>query len=434
MKRLPAAKDASPATLAGARLTEHRLRNGLRVLIAARHLDPVVSVVLFYGVGSRTERPDEAGLSHFLEHLMFKGTPLFGKGEVDRITTALGGHNNAFTGPDHTAFWFELTSDRWETALEIEADRMRNLLLDAGEFAAEKAVVLEELAMDLDDPWRRLSLQVQETLFGRHPYARPVIGYADVLERATPEDVRSYYERFYCPANATLVVCGDVVPSRALKLVRKHFGQLERGEDPALATPPAPPLREPLGERRVTTTWDDPVVRMVVGWPAAAVGEGDDFVLDVLSTVLTGGRLSRLYRRMVVTDGLATSVSTSNDARVEGGAFWLYAEGVAGVEVSALELAVDEELARLTTEAVPAAELRRAKKILTAGTAYECETVSDLAEHLGGYAVDVDWRLTLELAARRNAVRASDLRRVARELLAPERRVVGLSLPRASRS
>ena len=150
-KASAAAKTAKPMK-AGAIIHEHRLRNGLQVLIAERHDDPVVAAMVFYGVGARNERAEEAGVSHFLEHMMFKGSSKFGKGEVDRITTVLGGSNNAFTTPDHTAYWFELASDRWEIALDIEADRMSGLALDPKEFQSEKKVVLEELSMGRDDP------------------------------------------------------------------------------------------------------------------------------------------------------------------------------------------------------------------------------------------------------------------------------------------
>ena len=165
MPRQAAPRTSSPRGLAravelpgtGARLHEHRLRNGLRVLLVERHADPVVTSLLWYDAGARDEAPHEAGVAHFLEHMMFKGTRRHGKGQVDAITTQLGGSNNAFTSYDHTAYWFELSSDRWETALELEADRMRGLRLDEAEFRSEKAVVLEELAMGLDEPWRRLT-------------------------------------------------------------------------------------------------------------------------------------------------------------------------------------------------------------------------------------------------------------------------------------
>ncbi len=172
--------------------------------------------MLWYRVGARNETEKEAGVSHFLEHMMFKGSARYGKGDIDRITTTLGGTNNAFTTADHTAYWFEFASDRWESALEIEADRMRALLLDPAEFEAEKQVVLEELAQGEDDPWRVLSQEVQSALFPRHPYRRPVIGYADTLKALSVAEMRDYYERFYHPGNAVLVVSGDIEPARAL--------------------------------------------------------------------------------------------------------------------------------------------------------------------------------------------------------------------------
>ncbi len=414
--------------LCGAHISEHRLRNGLRVIIAERHLDPVVAAMVWYGVGARHERPEEAGLSHFLEHMMFKGTARYGKGEVDRITTSLGGSNNAFTTPDYTAYWFELASDRWENALEIEADRMQGLLLDSVEFEAEKSVVLEELAMGLDDPWRRLARSVAELVFGRHPYSRPVIGYEDVLQAADTELMEKFYRRFYQPANATVLICGDVRTGPALKKIRTHFGSLRGSFDPD-AAPRRPAIAEPLGERRVQLSWDDPTARMIMAWPTTPVGTPVDFALDVLSTLLTGGRLARLYRSLVLDQGIATSVSTSNDARAEGGAFWLYAEAAPGVEPAQLEAAVDEELGRLRSELIPAAELKRAKAVLVAGQVGEGETVSDLAEHLGGYAMDSDWLLTLELTERRKKVNAQAVREVTRDWLVDRRRVVGWSVP-----
>ncbi len=419
------------ATLSGAAIHEHRLRNGLRVLIAERHSDPVVAVMLWYGVGSLHEAPHEAGVSHFLEHMMFKGTARFGKGVVDRITTELGGSNNAFTSSDHTAYWFELASDRWEAALELEADRVHDLTLEPGEFEAEKAVVLEELSMGNDDPWRRLSREVQAVLFGRHPYARPVIGYADALEGLTRAQMQAYYRRHYRVDNATLVVCGDVRPGPALKAIRRHFGPLPRGE--AAAPSFRPELREPLGERRLEVGWDDPAARLSIAWPGATVGTDEDFGLDLISAILTSGRLSRLYRRLVLDEGLATFVSTSNDARVEGGGFWLQAETVNGADPARLEAAVDEELARLAEETVSPAELKRAKRLLAAGEAYEAETVTDLAERIGEYATDADWRLLLEFGRRRAAVRRSDVRRLAARLLQRRRRVLGWSLPEERR-
>ena len=414
----------------GAVIHEHRLDNGMRVLLVERHLDPVVAVMMWYGVGARNEREDEAGVSHFLEHMMFKGSGRFGKGEVDRITTSLGGSNNAFTSSDHTAYWFEFASDRWEASLDIEADRMQNLALDPDEFGAERAVVLEELSIDEDDPWRHLSRQVQELVYPRHPYGRPVIGYAQVLERMSVDLMRSYYERFYHPGNATVVLCGDFDPTAALEAVRSRFESIPAGMPFEQADCYRARLGEPRSEKRITTHWDDGAARLCMGWPTVSVGSDDDFALDLATTVLSTGRLSRLHRSLVLERGLATSVSTSNDTRRDGGAFWLYAECVEGVDPGELEAAIDDEFSRLASEAAGDDELERAKAVLAAAEAYDWETVTDLAEDIGSYAVDAHWRLALEATERRARVTAAEVQSAAARLLTPGRRVLGWSLPK----
>jgi zinc protease len=427
----PAAVDIEEAQ---ARIHERRLANGLRVILVERHLDPVVAVTCWYRVGARNELEDEAGVSHFLEHMMFKGTKRHGKGEVDRTTTRLGGQNNAFTSYDHTGYWFELASDRWEAALDLEADRMRNLLLDPAEFASEKAVVLEELSMGLDDPWRALSQGINEMLFERHPYRRPIIGYPDVLERMTPEDMREYYDRFYHPGNATLVIAGDIKPTAAFKAVKERFGSIKAGPNFEAADPWRPELPQPTAERRLVQRWDDNASRLLIAWPGAKVGSDADFDLDIVSTALSAGRLALLYRSLVVEQQLATSISTQNDARLDGGGFWLYAEAAQGVAPEALEAAIDKELHKLRTEGLDPADVRRARKVLAAGEAYGTETISDLGEHVGEYAVDLDWPMAFELTKLRGKVSAARLRRSMASMLTDERRIVGWSIPREARA
>jgi zinc protease len=418
----------SNAKKSGASIVETKLENGLTVLVAERHFDPVVAVMLWYRCGARDEGEREAGVAHFLEHMMFKGSRRFGKGEVDLATTRLGGSNNAFTSADHTAYWFELASDRWEKALEIESDRMRGLLLDPAEFEAEKAVVLEELSMGEDDPWRVLVQQVQQALFGRHAYHRPVIGYVDTLKALTVDDMRAWYERHYHPANATLVVCGDTTVEAALAAARKHFGAIPAG--PAKASAWSAPAPAPRGEQRLSMEWDDDGKRVCIAWPTTKVGEDDDYALDVLATALSSGRNSRLHRLLVLEEGLATSVSTHNDTRVDGGAFWLYAQCAHGIEPQKLERALLAEVQRAREALLEPAELLRAKQIIEAGEAHDSETVSDLAEELGEYAVDAHWILAVEAVERIKAIDAAAVREAARRYLGDERRVVGWSLPK----
>ncbi len=436
LERTPRARRpaAGPAMKGGATIHEHVLANGLRVLLAERHADPVVAVMTWYKVGARNEREHEAGVSHFLEHMMFKGSARYEKGEVDRLTTRLGGSNNAFTSYDHTAYWFELAADRWELALEIEADRMQALTLDPAEFAAEREVVLEELAMGLDDPWRGLSDLVQAALFARHPYRRPIIGYPDALRALSLESMRDYYRRFYHPGNATLVLCGDLESEAALRAVEQRFGSIPRGMDYAAADCFRPSLDAPMGEQRLSMRWDDQGRRLALAWPTAPVGSDDDWTLDVISSVLTGGRSSRLHRRLVVEQGLATSVATHNDTRIEGGMFWLFAECAQGVEPARLEAALEAELERLARQRVPAAELARVRSMLAASEAHENETVSDLAEELGEFAVDVHWRVALEAHERLLGVEPETLRQTAGRLLTRERRVAGWCLPKGEQA
>ena len=427
----PLRRKASSSVLqmAGAEVSEHRLRNGMRVIVAERHADPVTASVLFYRVGARNETEREAGMSHFLEHMMFKGSRGYGKGEIDRVTTELGGQNNAFTGHDHTAYWFEFSSDRWEQALDMEADRMQSLLLDAEEFEAERAVVMEELAMGEDDPWRHLTRPIESALYPHHPYGRPIIGFMDTLAAMTPETMRDYYRRFYHPANATLVISGDVKPRRAVKAVRERFGDIAAGVPFEQADCFRSRIEEPRGEVRVSVRWDDAAHRLMMAWPTTPCGTDEDYASDLALTVLTSGRMSRLYRRLVLDEGLATSVSAANDARVEAGAFWLYAEAAQGVDPRILEAAVDEELERLATEQVAPAELERAKALMHACDAFDGETVSDVAEEIGEWAVDADWRMAFDGGARHDKISAEKLRETVARYLRPERRVYGWCHP-----
>lgn len=416
-------------TYCGATVHESALSNGMKVLVAERHLDPVVAVMVWYGVGGRHETPQMSGVSHFLEHMMFKGTDTLGKGAIDLETTVLGGSNNAFTTPDHTAYWFEFASDRWERALDLEADRMQSLKLDPEEFASEKQVVLEELSMGQDDPWRSLSQKVAATLFGRHPYARPVIGFRDTLIPMTAEEMRDHYDRFYRPGNATLVIAGDVDPKRALEAAEERFGKIadpELGPTDELRAQPEPAL---TGVVRINTTWDDQASRMIMAWPGGVFGSDDDFVFDVVVTILTGGKLSRLYRRAVVNEGLATSVSANNDARQAAGGFWIYAEAVQGVEPVAIETLIDEEVARISTDLVTDEELQRAKKLLDASDAFESETITDVAETLGEYATDLKWADALRVSERRNSVTKEMVRDTCARFLQARCRIIGWSLP-----
>jgi zinc protease len=256
-----------------------------------------------------------------------------------------------------------------------------------------------------------------------------VIGYSDTLKALRVPEMRNYYERFYHPGNAVLVVSGDFEPARALATVQRHLGSIPPGRPYAEADSFRAPAEAQRGEQRLTLRWDDAASRLCIAWPTVALGTDEDCILDLVSTLLAGGRLSRLYRRLVIEERCATSISVHNDTRVEGGCFWLFAECAQGTQPAKLERLIDAEFERLARVPVGRAELARAKRIIAAGEAHDAESVSDLAEDLGEFAIDADWRLALRTLERIQRASAEELRKTTAKLLVPERRVVGWCLP-----
>jgi zinc protease len=361
---------------------ELQLDNGFRALLLERRGLPVVASMVWYRVGSRDEHTAETGLSHFLEHMMFKGTDRFAKGEIDLLTSKMGGSNNAFTDTDVTAYHFSLAADRWHTALEIEANRMRQCRLDSAEFEAEKRVVLEELAMGEDHPWNGLAHAMGSLVYQVHPYHHPVIGWKGDLEQLRPERMRAYYDRHYGPNRAFLVAVGDFDAVATASRVRELFGDL-----PASAAEREAVLAEPpqAGERRAVIRFPGNLTRMAFAVRSCRVAEDDDFSLDVLATIAGNGRTSRLFQRLVEREQLATAVMTHNETRLDPGLFWIGVELRPGASADRAEALVRQELARLAETGPTAAELMRAKVQLRAAFQFEEETVLDLATKLGQF-------------------------------------------------
>src|SRR6266704_2788683 len=234
------------------------LPNGLVVLTKEVHTSPIVTSMIWYRVGSRNEELGHTGKSHFLEHMLFKGTERFKKGQIDLITLKNGGGNNAFTSHDFTAYYFNFASDRWDVALEIEADRMVNCAFEQDEFEAEKKVVIEELKTSLDSPWGLLMQDVEAAAFKVHPYRNPIVGWLQDVERATAEQQQAYYRRYYHPNNATLVIAGDFHTEDVLKKVERLFGSIPAGPKPTEMLLQEPQQR---GERRIKVRWRSKIPR-----------------------------------------------------------------------------------------------------------------------------------------------------------------------------
>ena len=409
---------------------EVRLENGFRALMLARRSLPVVASVLWYQVGSRDERTGEAGLSHFLEHMMFKGTDRYAKGQIDLLTSKMGGSNNAFTDNDSTAYYFSLASDRWETALEIEANRMRNCLLDPQEFASEKKVVLEELAMGEDDPWRPLYQATEALMFMVHPYHNPVIGYQQELDDVSADTMRAYYDRNYGPGRAFMVVVGDIDTARTRSRIEELFSPLE-----SCAHPRARVLAEPeqQGERRAVLRTSYNVARMCLGFPTCRMGERDDYALDVLAHHLGNGKNSRLYKRLVLEEEVVADVSVINEPRLDPGGLFVLAELREGADQEAVERAVSEEIQQLVTKGVPAADLNRIRAQIRSAFLFQDESVLDLAMKLARFeALTPDGHRTLEgVLPTYASLTNTELKRVAAKYFQPQRATLVWAVPDA---
>ncbi len=407
---------------------ELRLDNGFRALLVRRTSLPVVASVLWYQVGSRDERTGETGVSHFLEHMMFKGTDRYAKGEIDQQTAKMGGSNNAWTDNDSTAYYFSLAADRWEAALEIEASRMRRCALDPLEFASEKEVVLQELRMGEDDPWRPLFQSAESMMYQVHPYHHPIIGYAQDLERLQVADMRAYYDRSYGPNRAFLTVVGDIDVEQAGKRITELFGDI-----PSTAEPRREALTEPRqnGERRAVVTTNYQVARLCIGFPTCRMGERDDYALDLLAHALGNSKNSLLYRRLVLEEELVTYVGVYNETRLDPGVFMVLAELRSGADRAKVERIVREEIDKMTLQGVPKRELQRIRAQIAASFLFQDETVLDLAQKIARFeAMAPGGYRTLEtVLPTYESLSNAELKDVALRYFAPDRGTVVWALP-----
>jgi len=334
------------------------LDNGLVVLTREVHTSPIVTAMIWYRVGSRNEELGHTGKSHFLEHMLFKGTDRFKKGQIDLITHRNGGGNNAFTSHDFTAYYFNFASDRWDVALEIEADRMVNCAFEQDEFEAEKKVVIEELKTGLDSPWGLLLQDVEAAAFKIHPYRNPIVGWLQDVERATVEQQQAYYRKYYQPNNAILVIVGDFDTGQVLNSVAHAFRPVPAG--------PAPPpmlLREPeqLGERRLVVRWRSKVPRLAIAYHAPEIAHAASYALQVLAVILTEGKASRLYQRMVEQEQSVTFVSAEYGEAKDPTLFHIRAEARGTHSIEGIESSIYDELERIVSNNVTPHELERAK-------------------------------------------------------------------------
>lgn len=415
-------------TLGG--IHEYRLdANGLQVLVLAEAAAPVATFMLTYRVGSRNERTGLTGATHFLEHLMFKGTERFNKAagtSVFNVLQAVGAQVNATTWLDRTNYFGLLPKAHLERAVEIEADRMRGVLLDPEAVESERTVILNEFDRGENEPLRRLYHAVWSAAFVAHPYHHPTIGWRSDIEQVTRDGLKHFYDRYYWPDNATASVIGDVTVEGALGLVHKHFGEIPAAPEPI----PVPTTREPEqdGERRVTVRLPGELGAVLAAWKTPSALEDDTDALDVLMMLLTTGRSSRLHRALVDA-GHAThcfgSVGRHRDPSLAS-IYALLAPGKTHEEVEAMVLA---EVARVGEEGVTEAEVERAKTQLKAQEAFSRDGSYAVAAQLNEAIAAGDWALFVTYRERLGRVAAEDVQRVARKYLRDERRTSGWYVP-----
>ena len=410
-------------------VTEATLENGLRVLVQDDPRNPIVAVQIFYRVGSRNERPGATGLAHFLEHMMFKGTPTYGRGQISRLIEENGGRENAYTTKDVTSYYTNIAADKLDLVLRIEADRMRHLLLDAAEIDSERKVVMEERRMrSEDDPDGLVNEAMSSLAFVAHPYRWPIIGWMSDIARINRTELRAFYDTYYLPNNAIVVIAGDVRAPAALAMVRRHFAGVRRGPAPPPVTAVEPPA---IDERRLVVRREQAQLPVVnIAWHVPNHTSPDAPALELLSTVLSSGRASRLYQKLVYEKRMVLGAGGDYSYfSLDPSLFWFYAAPLPGQAPEAVEQALLAEIERLKQEVVPEEELARARNQIEASFVWEQDSVFSRASALGRFEMLGSWRLFDDYLPRLRAVTAADLQRVARTYFALDRKNVSILLP-----
>ncbi|MGZ8155228.1 MAG: M16 family metallopeptidase [Burkholderiales bacterium] len=402
-------------------ITETELPNGMRVIVKRDARAPVVVCMVWYKVGSVDETSGVTGVAHVLEHMMFKGTKAVPAGEFSRVISEAGGRDNAFTNRDYTGYFQTLHKSQLPLALKLEADRMVNLVLSGDEFAKEVRVVMEERRWRTDDRPRALVFeQLMATALKAHPYRNPVIGWMDDLENMRVEDAKTFYERWYAPNNATLVVVGDVTPQEVFKLARQHFGAIAGKALPERRITEEPPQRGPQ-QLTVKAPAELPYVLMAYRAPKLREPEKEwePYALEMLANVLDGNEAARLNRVLVRTERVAASASASYDGVGRGpGMFYLSATPTPGKTALEAEQGLRREIQKLVAEGVTEEELQRVKSQVVASHVYERDSMFFQAQQIGSLTMaGLSYTLIDLFVDKLKAVTADQVREVAGRFL-----------------
>ncbi|OFW20350.1 MAG: hypothetical protein A3H97_20645 [Acidobacteria bacterium RIFCSPLOWO2_02_FULL_65_29] len=418
----------------------HTLDNGLKVLVREEHTAPLASVWCWYKVGSRDERPGLTGVSHWVEHMNFKGTTNIPRDQVKGIIEQFGGAWNGYTWIDQTTYLETATRDALDRMLFIESERMARCLYHPDDCESERTVIISELHGGENDPDQLLDQELTATAFKAHPYRHPTIGWLSDLQSMTREDLYGYYRSHYVPNNATLVIVGDVEPDDVFRKVEAHFGGVAAGPQPVRKTTIEP---EQTGERRLTIRKEGTTAYLKVAYHAPAVADAGFVPALVLDAVLTSAkgvnlwssfrvappqRKARLYRTLVER-GLASSVSGQLVPTAQPFLYTVSATATDGTPLSAVEEALLGELDRVRREGITPAELDRARAQLQARLVFDNDSVTNIAHQLGYFETIASVDVFTELPSRIDAVTLDQVAGTARELLLDSNRTIGAFVP-----
>jgi zinc protease len=404
------------------------LNNGMKILIQEDHAIPNVAMYFFYKIGSRNERPGITGISHFFEHMMFNGAKKFGPKEFDNNMEKAGGNNNASTGNDMTIYTDWFPSSALELMMDMESDRIRDLAFDPKIVESERGVVYSERRSSVDNNNSGiLREQLDAAAFIAHPYHWPVVGWPSDIEAWTMDDLKAYFKIGYAPNNCTMVVVGDVSAQQVMSLAKKYIEPI-----PRQAPPPPVRTKEPvqLGERRVIVKKPAQSPIQMIAFHVPEATHPDSQVLNVISTVLSQGQSSRLYRRMVENEQLALSVNGRKGETFDPTIMTFTIQPRRGVELARTEKVLYEELDRLAATAVSSEELQKAKNQILAGHYRQMKTIAGRASMIGHYEVYYgDYSKMFSIDSEIDKVTPADIQRVAKTYFNEKNRTVATLIP-----
>lgn len=409
-------------------VTETVLTNGLKILLKEDHKAPVVTFQVWYRVGSRNECIGKTGLSHMLEHMMFKGTKKYGPKTFSQTVQRNGGNDNAFTSRDYTAYFENFAADRISISLDLESDRMQNLLLDPKEFLSEREVVKEERRMRTeDDPVNAMVEQMMSVAFSAHPYQWPVIGWMADINSYKRDDLLNHYRTYYAPNNATIVVVGDFDSQKLLAQIIEAFGKIQRGPDVPRVTATEPTH---AGERRVIVKRPAELPAVFAGYIVPTVKHPDSYALEVLQGILASGKSSRLYKSLVYEKQLALYAGGDYDnVSADPNLFYVYAGVMPGKTTDEVEKALYAEIDNFKNEQVTDDELLKAKNQVEANFIMSQDSIFYQAMLLGQFESVATWRVLEKYIDNIRAVTKEDIMRVAKEYFSEDNRTVGILVP-----